>query len=63
MRTRTAITSLPTPAKVKRRAPEILAADAKVFACRGYHGASTQDIAVLTCSKCGKELCIGFWYG
>jgi len=29
----------------KRRAAEILAAAAKVFARRGYHGASTQDIA------------------
>lgn len=29
----------------KRRAAEIVAAAAKVFARRGYHGASTQDIA------------------
>jgi AcrR family transcriptional regulator len=29
----------------KRRAAEMLAAAAKVFAKRGYHGASTQDIA------------------
>src|SRR5688572_17088370 len=29
----------------KRRAAEIVAAAAKVFAKRGYHGASTQDIA------------------
>jgi AcrR family transcriptional regulator len=29
----------------KRRAAEMLAAAAKVFARRGYHGASTQDIA------------------
>lgn len=29
----------------KRRAAEILAAAAKVFARRGYHGASTQDVA------------------
>jgi AcrR family transcriptional regulator len=29
----------------KRRATEMLAAAAKVFARRGYHGASTQDIA------------------
>jgi AcrR family transcriptional regulator len=29
----------------KRRAREVLAAAAKVFARRGYHGASTQDIA------------------
>src|SRR6185369_387655 len=29
----------------KRRAAEMLAAAAKVFAQRGYHGASTQDIA------------------
>jgi AcrR family transcriptional regulator len=32
-------------AKVKRRAAEILAAAARVFARRGYLGASTQDIA------------------
>lgn len=31
--------------KVKRRAAGVLAAAAKVFAQRGYHGASTQDIA------------------
>lgn len=31
--------------RVKRRAAEILAAAAKVFARRGYHGASTQEIA------------------
>ncbi|MDH4323638.1 MAG: TetR/AcrR family transcriptional regulator [Betaproteobacteria bacterium] len=36
----------PSPVvRVKRRAAEILAAAAKVFAQRGYHGASTQDIA------------------
>ena len=36
----------PRPAvRVKRRAAEILAAAARVFARRGYHGASTQDIA------------------
>jgi len=29
----------------RRRAAEIVAAAAKVFAARGYHGASTQDIA------------------
>ncbi|MGQ0510729.1 MAG: TetR/AcrR family transcriptional regulator [Betaproteobacteria bacterium] len=34
-----------TAPKVKRRAAEILEAAAKVFARRGYHGASTQDIA------------------
>ena len=28
----------------RRRAAEIVAAAAKVFAARGYHGASTQDI-------------------
>lgn len=33
------------PRKIKRRAAEILAGAAKVFARRGYHGASTQDIA------------------
>ena len=32
-------------AKPKRRTAEIVAAAAKVFARRGYHGASTQDIA------------------
>lgn len=42
MQTRTAA----RPArKVKRRAAEVLAAAAKVFARRGYHGASTQDVA------------------
>jgi len=37
----------PTPRtdRPKRRTAEILAAAAKVFARRGYHGASTQDIA------------------
>ena len=30
---------------LKRRSAEIIAAAAKVFAQRGYHGASTQDIA------------------
>ena len=34
-----------TPPGRKRRATEVLAAAAKVFARRGYHGASTQDIA------------------
>lgn len=33
------------PAPRRRRADEIVAAAAKVFARRGYHGASTQDIA------------------
>jgi AcrR family transcriptional regulator len=33
------------PSGLKRRASEILAAAAKVFARRGYHGATTQDIA------------------
>src|SRR5690606_41491416 len=32
-------------AKPKRRTAEIVAAAAQVFARRGYHGASTQDIA------------------
>src|SRR5436853_7109828 len=32
-------------AKPKKRHVEIVAAAAKVFARRGYHGASTQDIA------------------
>src|SRR5438046_191663 len=45
MRSRTAVTPRPTARKVKRRAAEMLAAAAKVFARRGYHGASTQDIA------------------
>ena len=31
--------------KPKRRAAEITAAAAEVFARRGYHGATTQDIA------------------
>lgn len=31
--------------RLRKRAAEILAAAAKVFARRGYHGASTQDIA------------------
>jgi AcrR family transcriptional regulator len=35
----------PVAPSSKRRAAEILAAAAKVFARRGYHGASTQDIA------------------
>ena len=34
-----------TPRRLRKRAAEILAAAAKVFARRGYHGASTQDIA------------------
>jgi len=33
------------PRRLRKRAAEILAAAAKVFARRGYHGASTQDIA------------------
>ena len=33
------------PGRLRKRAAEILAAAAKVFARRGYHGASTQDIA------------------
>lgn len=37
--------SRPRQRKIKRRAAEIIAAAAKVFARRGYHGASTQDIA------------------
>jgi len=45
MRSRTAVTPRPAARKVKRRAAEMLAAAAKVFARRGYHGASTQDIA------------------
>ena len=44
MRTRSTAADVAVP-KVKRRAAEILAAAAKVFARRGYHGASTQDIA------------------
>jgi AcrR family transcriptional regulator len=35
----------PRPERGKRRSAEIVAAAAKVFARRGYHGASTQDIA------------------
>jgi TetR/AcrR family transcriptional regulator, cholesterol catabolism regulator len=45
MRNRTATTTRRIPASPKRRAAEILGAAAKVFARRGYHGASTQDIA------------------
>jgi TetR/AcrR family transcriptional regulator, cholesterol catabolism regulator len=42
VRSTIAHTAVPKP---KRRAAEILAAAAKVFARRGFHGASTQDIA------------------
>jgi len=45
MPSRTTAAARPAAPKVKRRAAEILAAAAKVFARRGYHGASTQDIA------------------
>jgi len=45
MRKRPEAVQLPIRGKVKRRSSEILAAAAKVFARRGYHGASTQDIA------------------
>jgi AcrR family transcriptional regulator len=34
-----------SPGKTHRRSPEIINAAARVFADRGYHGASTQDIA------------------
>ena len=34
-----------TAEPIKRRTAEIIAAAAKVFARRGYHGASTQDVA------------------
>lgn len=34
-----------SPRKTHRRSPEIINAAARVFAERGYHGASTQDIA------------------
>ena len=34
-----------SPGSPRRRAPEIIEAAARVFAERGYHGASTQDIA------------------
>ncbi len=40
-----AASRVPAAPAPKRRAEEILAAAAKVFAKRGYHGASTQDIA------------------
>jgi AcrR family transcriptional regulator len=40
-----AVDPRPAARKVKRRAAEMLGAAAKVFARRGYHGASTQDIA------------------
>ncbi|MEW6690179.1 MAG: TetR/AcrR family transcriptional regulator [Pseudomonadota bacterium] len=45
MRSRTVVVARAARRKVKRRAAEMLAAAAKVFARRGYHGASTQDIA------------------
>ncbi len=45
MRNRTAQAHGSATATPKRRAQEILFAAAKVFARRGYHGASTQDIA------------------
>jgi len=45
MPSRTTAAARPAAPKVKRRAAEILAAAAKVFARRGYYGASTQDIA------------------
>ena len=45
MPSRTTIAARSAAPKVKRRAAEILAAAAKVFARRGYHGASTKDIA------------------
>ena len=45
MRNRTAIAPRRAAASPKRRAAEMLAAAAKVFARRGYHGASTPDIA------------------
>jgi AcrR family transcriptional regulator len=37
--------SLAAPPRTRRRAAEIIDAAARVFAERGYHGASTQDIA------------------
>lgn len=42
------VATLPTPrraANKRRRAPEIIEAAARVFAERGFHGATTQDIA------------------
>lgn len=42
------IATLPSPRRVasqRRRAPEIIEAAARVFAERGFHGATTQDIA------------------
>lgn len=42
------VVSLPSPrhgASRRRRAPEIIEAAARVFAERGFHGATTQDIA------------------
>lgn len=46
MRNRTSpARNIPGAPGAKRRAAEILPAAAKVFAQRGYHGASTQDIA------------------
>lgn len=45
MRNLSASVARRAPSGLKRRASEILAAAAKVFARRGYHGATTQDIA------------------
>jgi AcrR family transcriptional regulator len=42
------MTVVPIPARersLRRRTPQIVAAAARVFAARGFHGASTQDIA------------------
>ena len=42
------VVALPNPGKrlrLRRRAPQIIEAAARVFAERGYHGATTQDIA------------------
>jgi TetR/AcrR family transcriptional regulator, cholesterol catabolism regulator len=39
------VRKLRTPRSPRRRAPQIIAAAARVFAERGFHGASTQDIA------------------
>ena len=40
-----ALPSTRRPASQRRRAPQIIEAAARVFAERGFHGATTQDIA------------------
>src|SRR6476661_8055932 len=40
-----AVPSIRRPASQRRRTPQIIEAAARVFAERGFHGATTQDIA------------------